>query len=205
MRSVVRSSGRSLLLAGMTIMFVGCDFIGPCTSELRPNLRVEVRAQGTSAAAAQGATGTAEHRDGDSTDLTAADSLRLFGDFGRERAGRYSVLVRKPGYDTVTANTEVSEDACHVNTRTVRVELATDSQAIRQTPILHANGVRVRGSSASAGIRVFGDTLEIVGAAPAPCSELRPVAFRRGREWHIQLEPSLSAAWSCSNTLENQQ
>src|SRR5688572_9787732 len=149
MRRVVRSSGRSLLLAGMTIMFVGCDLIGPCTSELRPNLRVEVRAQSTSAAAAQGATGKAEHRDGGSTELTAADSLRLFGDFGRERPGRYSVLVRKPGYEDVTVNTEVKEDGCHVNTRTVRVELVPDSLAIRQTPIVHTNGARVRGSSAS--------------------------------------------------------
>lgn len=99
-----------------------------------------------------------------------------------------TTVVRKPGYKAVTVNTEVKEEACHVNTRTVRVELATDSLAIRQTPIFHANGARVGGSSASAGIRVFGDTLEIVGGRysrmmhsgePPPPS---PPPFRAERE-----------------------
>jgi hypothetical protein len=172
------------------VLAAGCgDLFGvACTTELRPNLLVEVRDSVTGLPAAAGATGRAE-TGGTRAELVAVDSLRLFENFGRERAGRYVIVVRKPGYKTVTDTTNVTEDQCHVRTKTVPVTLARDPAAVAEPVISQSFGNHVQGSSGSAGIRVLGDTIEIVGSAATRCAQLSAIAYRSGEDWHIQLEP----------------
>lgn len=183
---------RLVLVGGAAAVTAGCDILGvACTADLRPNLRVEVREQLGGRAAARGATGLAEHEDGVVTELFGwADSLRLYSSWDRERAGGYRVIVRRPGYKDVVEGTTVDEDACHVKTATVRVELEVDTTAVAQTPISFLKGAQVPGVPVSTGLRVLGDTLAILGTVPALCSELRAVAVRFFDILHIQVEPT---------------
>ena len=171
----------------------GCDVIGiACTDELRPNVVVEVRDAATGDPAARGATGLAEHTgSGVVTELFGGfHDLILHGAWSAERAGRYRIVLRKPGYraDPVTVN--VDEGACHVETRRVTVELHRDTAAIPVPPVDFERGQHVGGYPASVGVRVFGDTLVLAGRAAARCTHLELFAFRRDRSWHIQLQPA---------------
>lgn len=177
-----------------------------CTSELRFNLVVEVRDSLSGAPAAWGATGIAEHQGGTRTELgPAIDSLTLHGSWGQEQAGDYNVTVRKPGHRTVLVRTEVGENACHVETRTVQVCLVPETASLAVTPIDFVPGAHVPGYTASAGVQTFGDTLVITGRAYAPCTHLTPVAYRAYDELHVQLEPVEWGAFSCPNTTRLQQ
>lgn len=182
---------RFSLLIGAVTFAAGCgDIIGTvCTDELRPNLIVEVREAVTGKATAFGVTGAAHHSDGERTELSATDSLTLNGSWSRERAGGYTIQVRKPGYTMATADARVNRDRCHVEPRRVQLQITPDPAALVQNPIRFASGNKVNGWPASAGIRVHGDTLEIIGSAPPLCSELRAVAIRSRDELHVQLEP----------------
>lgn len=185
---------KACLLILCSCALTACDdLVGvACTDELRPNLIVEVRDAQTGHAAARGAIGSAQHLDSDvTTELYSArnDSLQLTGDWSRERAGRYVVVVRKPGFRTETVQVTVDEDRCHVRTERVPVTLTPDASAAAVVPLAFTRGERVSGSSASAGITTFGDTLVVTGRAAALCSDLDIVAFRSGRSWHIQLQP----------------
>jgi hypothetical protein len=190
------SSLRQLSLAVLPLsLFVsGCGILGVCTTELRSNLNVAVRDSATRAPVAQGATGLATHRDGMATELSAIDSLMLIGSWGRERPGRYSVEVRKPGYRTARANTEVEESGCHVETQTVQIALARDPNAVAQSPLRFNQGQRFSGDRASAGIRVLGDTLEICPKAQETRGDdsAPPAASARGcRSLREHVIPSL--------------
>jgi hypothetical protein len=194
-----------LLFTGCALS--GCDVFGVvCTDELRPNLVVEVREAVSGEPAARGATGVAEHPgSGEITDLFAlADSLRLHGDWLRERAGRYTVAVQKPGFRTEYASATVDEDRCHVRTRRVPVTLTRNSSAVAVGPLAFHRDARVAGFPASAGIRVFADTLVVSGRAAALCGDLGVVAFRSDGSWHIQFQP-LQWVDSCPDVQNLQQ
>jgi hypothetical protein len=93
----------------------------------------------------------------------------------------------------VEARTSVDDDACHVKTRRLRVSIAVDSNYSAQIPLFVTLGEHVLGETASAGIVTRADTLLISGRAYAPCSQLVALAFRSGRELHVQLQPE---SWS---------
>ena len=180
------------------MLLTGCGEFGVCETYMAFNLTVEVRDSATSAFIAWGSTGEARHSSGISTELTASDSSTLRGNWDRERPGRYTVTIRKPGYKTQTAQTTVEEEGCHVRTRNVQVSLAR--LAIDpEPPVSLTLGPHASGSAASAGVRLRGDTLEVSGSASAICSQLRSVAYRNGREMHIQLEPQVWSPASCTD------
>jgi hypothetical protein len=180
---------KTAILIIACLFCAGCDILGAtCTTEQRFNLIVEVRDQQTGEPAAPGVTGTARHDDGVITELSSVDSLILGGDWDRERAGRSWIELRKPGYLHATATTEVDENRCHVETRTVRMNITPDPAAVAITPTAVQLGDHIN-TSPSAGVQLSGNSLHIVGAAPAPCSELRVISFRAHDELHIQLEP----------------
>lgn len=184
-----------LLIAVLAASGCGDLFGVNCTTELRPNLLVQVNDSSTGAPAAIGATGWADRSGEPRTELLAADSQLMVGLWRRERAGRYVVGVRKPGFRTKSDTTDVTDDRCHVRTKTIRIAIARNTAAIAQSPVRQTLGARTHGSTGSAGIRVLGDTLEIVGSATVNCAQLSNiVAFRSGEDWHIQLEhgPALS-------------
>jgi hypothetical protein len=194
-RAGVPLVGRATVAAalGSTLFLQGCiDMLGlACTDELRSSIVIEVRDAGTGAPAALGATGLTVHEDGQDTELAAFDSLYLSGNWNRELPGDHSVRVRRPGFVTqVFPRVEVDDDACHVETLLMRVDLEADAGAVRQDPVFFSQGPQVSNSNASAGILIYGDTLEIGGFVPTHCRTLRPVAFRAGMEVHVQIESS---------------
>jgi len=132
----VRSVG--ILLSGVLVAFLlGCPFKSDdgnddglnCTFEARAGINLQVRDATTGAPAACGATG--EIREGDLVELvtlsetrcaTFPDSLSFAGAW--ERAGTYTVVVKKPGYqDWVKEEVVVMEGACHVQTVTLQANL----------------------------------------------------------------------------------
>jgi hypothetical protein len=153
-----------LLLGGASHVPAGCI---ACTDELLPSVSVDVRDH-TGQPAALGATGVAIHSSGTRTELVGWDSLRLMGSWQRERAGRYNVEVRRPGFKTATARTDVDDGVCHVETRTLTMRLEPDPLAVGLTPVQFLKGDQVRGVPVSTGVRVLGDTLEIVGNSGSP-------------------------------------
>ena len=68
--------------------------------------------------------------------------------------------------------------------------MAPDARALPEHPVSFTEGPEIDAWPASAGVRIYGDTLEIKGFAPNGCTELRAVAFRRGTGLHVQVEPS---------------
>ena len=66
-------------------------------------------------------------------------------------------------------------------------------------------GEHVQGTSASAGIATYADTLVITGRATAPCSQLLVQAARSGRDLHVQLQPALEADPACDRNKRQQQ
>jgi hypothetical protein len=144
--------------------------------------------------AALGATGIAEHlASGTVTEFFAGivlDSLRLHARWDQERAGRYTVTVMKPGFETEQASATVLKGKCGVRTQHVPVTLRRDSLAVQVTPLSFTRGGRVSGYEANADVRVAGDTLVIVGQAGAPCDDLDAIAFRHGQFLHVQLQPT---------------
>lgn len=181
-----------LLILGSCALSACDGLFVECSTELRASLVVEVREAESGKAAARGATGHVRHlRSGVVTELYAAlnDSLRLDGDWDTERAGRYEVVIRKPGYETESVLAVVDEDRCHVHTERVPVTLTRDRLAVAVVPIAFEPGSRVSGWEASAGITTFGDTLVVTGRAVALCGDLDVVAFRSREWWHIQFQP----------------
>ena len=98
-----------------------------CTENLVASIVVDVR-DGFGNPAAYGA--TAEFRDGDfvytvrggSDALDPATAVRITGPY--ERAGLYTVTVRKPGYrDWVATDVLVQADECHVHTVVLQATL----------------------------------------------------------------------------------
>jgi hypothetical protein len=195
---VIRSA-RSFALLSLVPLLAACELpFGACTSELRPNLVVEVPDAVTGASLAAGATGSAVHEDGDVTELAFMwDTVALHGSWSRERKGRYTVRVRKPGYEEVVREARVSSDACHVRTARVDVRLRRDARQVLVAPADLRLDAHVQGWRPSAAVRVDGRTLEVTGMALAPCSDLRAVAYRSDyptmTTWHIQIEPEV---WS---------
>ena len=153
---------------------------------------VEVRDSTSGLPAGLGATGFARISNR-TTELIALDSLTLHGNWAREQAGRYVVVVRKPGYKTATDTTNVEHDGCHVRTKILPIRLAANSAAVAQTPILQVFSNNSSGSRGSAGIQVHGDTLLIVGSTSSR-GPIAAVAFRSGEDWHIQVQPARSSA-----------
>ena len=176
----------------------GCE--GGCLTILLPNMRVEVRDSVTGLPAAFGATGSTRVSN-TVTELVTVDSLAMYDNWGRELAGRYIVIVRKPGYKTVTDTTNVEQDGCHVKTKTLPIRLAANPAAVAQTPILQVFGNNASGSRSSAGIQVRGDTLLIVGSTSSR-GPLAAVAFRTGENWHIQLQPPANSAGPSMQSFE---
>ena len=100
-----------------------------CTDELRAGITVEVRDAATGAPAACGASG--EARDGDYiaslTDegrCVTAPQTWAYLTGAWERAGIYTVTIRKPGYrDWVRDQVVVIADLCHVHPMTLQANL----------------------------------------------------------------------------------
>ena len=185
------------LMAACTTLS-GCDaFDVACTDILLHSLTVEVRHASTGAPAARGVTGISAHGSGLSTELSALEDLRLVGDWQRELPGRHIVELRKPGYVADPIHAFVESDQCHVETETVQAEIGADPRAVAIDPISFTEGPDVGAWPASAGVQVYGDTLEIAGFVPTDCRELRVVAFRLGNELHVQVEPSDALLQPC--------
>lgn len=106
---------RALLLL-IAALFGACNSTSEnptaCTLEARAAINVEVRDSLTGQPAAAGATGVAaEGAYADTLDAFSATSLA--GAY--ERAGTYTVTVRKPGYrEWRLTGVTVTSDACHV-------------------------------------------------------------------------------------------
>ena len=101
-----------------------------CTREMRHGIVVEIRDAVTGeprAALAQGAVREGAYLDSlKPTEVPAAgDGYPLVAKYAApERAGTYSVEVRRSGYQTWTANNVVVDgDACHVTTRILRADM----------------------------------------------------------------------------------
>jgi hypothetical protein len=195
-------------------LLVGCGLLGACsdavtydcTADLRYNMIIEVRDSVTGEPAALGATGSSWHQEsGSAIEIYGRpDPLRLVAIWTREQPGSHWVSVVKPGYRPVEEVVTVTRDGCHVRTEHVSISLAPDPSAVPVTPLSLERGARVGGSPASAGIRVFGDTLLISGRAATGCREIDAVAFRSAQSWHVQLQPS---QWTgpCSGPSDLQQ
>jgi hypothetical protein len=105
-----------------------------CTLEFRHGIVVEIRDAVTGEPRAAQAQGTV--RDGaylESLQPTGIfpdyESSMLFRYGAGERAGTYTVEVRRSGYQTWTAgNVVVDRGRCHVNTRTLRADLVPLAQ-----------------------------------------------------------------------------
>jgi hypothetical protein len=176
----------------------GCE--SSCLLIQLPNMGVEVRDSLTGLPAAFGATGSARVSN-TVTDLISEDSLSMGGNWGREQAGRYVVVVRKPGYKTATVTENVEQDGCHVKTKILRIRLTANSAALAQTPVLQVFGTTASASRGSAGIQVRGDTLLIIGSTLSR-GPLAAVAFRMGENWHIQLQPPANTAGPSMQSFE---
>ncbi len=187
-----RAASRTLLVLGTAAALSGCGIVGiSCTDELRPSVVVAVRDAVTRAPAARGVTGYSEHESGVLTEFYATDDLYLNGDWSRELPGNHTVHTRKPGFLTDIVHVDVDRDVCHVEPGTVQVQLAPDALAWPEHPVSFIEGPEIDAwPPASAGVQVYGDTLEIKGFAPSDCTELRIVAFRSGDRLHVQVEPS---------------
>jgi hypothetical protein len=169
----------------------GCDsFDVACTAILLPSLSVEVRDASTGTPAARGVTGISRHESGLSTELSALDELRLSGDWQRELPGRHTIELRKPGYVADVIHAYVDSDQCHVEPETVQAEIGPDPRAVVLEPVSFTDGPDVGAWPASAGVQVYGDTLEIAGFVPTDCRQLRVAASRLGIGLHVQVEPS---------------
>jgi hypothetical protein len=118
-------SRRWVPLAFVTLLLGGCDIVDGgrevmCTGEMRPGILVAVRDSLTDAPLAPGAELIV--RDGTYADTTAfppnepaAETQRLAAAY--ERAGTYTVTVRKAGFvDWVRTGVVVTADECHVQT-----------------------------------------------------------------------------------------
>ena len=181
------------LLFGLSMAIptlAGCE--SGCLTYLAFNMIVEVRDTTSGLPAGLGATGFARISN-TTTELIALDSLTLHGNWAREQAGRYVVVVRKPGYKTATDTTNVDHDGCHVKTKILPIRLAPNPAAVALTPILQVFSNNASGSKGSAGIQVRGDTLLIVGSTLSR-GPLTAVTFRAGEDWHIQVQPATSGA-----------
>ena len=155
---------------------------------------VEVRDAATGRPAAIGATGVSEHESGVVTQFAAESSdLTLYGDWHAELPGEHTFTVWKPGYLPHVVDAHVDSDRCHVKKEIVEAEITRDPRAVAEYPISFIEGPDTAGGwhTASADVRVYGDTLEIKGLAEArSCTELRVVAFRSGTRLHVQVERS---------------
>jgi hypothetical protein len=186
-----------------TAVLQGCtDFLGiACTDELRPSIVVEVRDSATGAPAARGATGLTVHETGADTELAAFDTLHLSGNWNRELPGDHSVRVRKPGFRTqVLPRVQVGEGGCHVETVRLPFRIARDPGAVPLQPVFLTQGPDLNATPASAGIQIYGDTVEVGGFVPALCRSLQIVAFRSGNETHVQVQASDPPLGSCAGS-----
>ena len=103
-----------------------------CTDELRAGITVEVRDALTGTPAACGASG--EARDGtyiapltDEGRCTEAPMTWAYLTGAWERAGVYTVAIRKPGYrDWVQEQVVVTADACHVQPVSLQANLESE-------------------------------------------------------------------------------
>ena len=192
----------SLHLVAFAIVLIasGCsDLLGGinCTTEMLPTLAVEVRDPVTGAPAARGVTGTSEHESGLVTELTALDDLHLGGNWSRELPGRHTIQLRRPGFVSEVVRTTVGSNTCHVEPVTVQSQITPDVRAVLEDPVSFTEGPPINAYPASAGVELYGDTLEIKGFAPTDCKHLRVVAFRLGIGLHVQVEPSGLALEEC--------
>ncbi|CAN5922544.1 hypothetical protein BH11GEM2_BH11GEM2_34790 [soil metagenome] len=113
----MRSSIVRVLTAGLTAGCVGCSILAPDACTLNSIYGITVRAQDAATGAPISRDARLVVTDGAYADSSYAwvqnDSIPLSA--AAERAGVYSVTVRKPGYITWTqSGVEVTKDACHV-------------------------------------------------------------------------------------------
>lgn len=185
---------RIALVCGAAAALFGCDeLFGPqaCTLVQLPNLFEEVRDAASGAPAGRGVTGVAIHDNGTIAELSAyhADQ-RLHGHWPRELAGRYTIILRRPGFVAEAVRTRVGQDDCHVKTRTVRAEISPDPGAVEEQPVAFIEGPEIASTQFGATAEVIGDTLKISGISHSNCDLLEVVASRVGTAMHVQLEPS---------------
>ena len=120
-----------ILLAPLMLLTAACG----CTGEFERSLEVQVVDARTGAWAAEGAVGTVEIGD-------SRDSLRVIGYRGVPpndtattlgsdvaRAGRYLVVITKPGYSPWARVGVVSEGTCGLRTAYLTARLLPDSRS----------------------------------------------------------------------------
>lgn len=173
-------------------MLSGCGSPAVCITEPpQPPVVVEIRDRVTGAPAARGVTGESQHQSKVRTELAALGDLRLVGRRWRDGLhGTHTIRVRKPGFGTETVSVDVDRHECGVQTSTVRITIAPDPRAMPEYPVSFTEGPEIGALPASARVRLYGDTLEIGGFAPAGRQELRVVASRTDIRLHVQVEPS---------------
>lgn len=184
---------RTLLVFATAAALSGCGslFEVVCTTEMRSSVVVEVRDPVTGAPAARGVTGLSEHGSGITTEFAPIDDLHLHGNWRRELPGHHIIHLYKPGFRTEIVTVDVGNDDCHIKPATVRAHMEPNPLAVPQHPVSYIEGPEIDAWPASAGVKIYGDTLEIRGFAPNWCMKLRAVAYRVPTGFlHVQVEPS---------------
>ncbi len=189
-----RSALRTLPVLGTAVAFSGCGgllFEVACTLELRSSVAIEVRDPVTGAPAARGVTGWSEHESGITTEFATSGDLLLHGNWRSELPGHHVIHLRKPVFRTEVLTVDVGGDDCHVEPATVRAHMEPNPLAVPQHPLSFIEGPEIDAWPASAGVKIYGDTLEVRGFAPNGCTRLRAVAYRQASGFlHVQVEPS---------------
>ena len=125
----MRASRRSIIV-GAAAIIAGCNpFPGPCTTDIRWGIVVEVRDAVTSGPAADGARLIA--REGDYVEIVEGPPVpgMTFLQAAAERAGKYTVTVQKAGYqDWTRDNIWVRASDCHVSTARLEARLQPAQQ-----------------------------------------------------------------------------
>jgi hypothetical protein len=112
---------RAALLA-LPLVLAGCDVTDPagCTAEIRFGVSVEVVSLADGRPVVEGLAGVL--REGDYSEDMFVDENRVQG--APERAGTYDLTITAEGFETLRENgISVTENECHVNTRTLTAEL----------------------------------------------------------------------------------
>ncbi len=155
------------------------------------SVAIEVRDPVTGAPAARGVTGWSEHGSGTTTEFATSGDLLLQGSWRGELPGHHLIHLRKPGFRTEVLTVDVGGDDCHVEPATVRAHMEPNPLAVPQHPLSFIEGPEIDAWPASAGVKIYGDTLEVRGFAPNGCTRLRAVAYRQASGFlHVQVEPS---------------
>ena len=117
-RHLIMRASRLSIIVGAAAIIAGCNpFSGPCTTDIRWGIVVEVRNAVTGESLADGARLIV--RDGDYVETVDGPPVPGFPELraAGERAGTYDVTIQKAGYqDWTRTGIRVRDQGCHVET-----------------------------------------------------------------------------------------